>query len=83
MFFCCLAVFLLLAPLYKAGNRPIPLIFLELAAIGLLFAIVVAQRAPPGLPRALSAALSILLAYPLLQLDSAARLGVARAAGTR
>jgi len=68
MFFWCLAVLLLLAPLYKAGNRPLPLIFLELAALGLLFAIVVAQRVPLGLPRALAAALGVLLVYPLLQL---------------
>ncbi len=68
MFFFCYSVFLLAAPLYKAGNRPLPLLLLELAAIGILFAIVAAQRAPLALPRALSAAIGILLVYPLVQM---------------
>ena len=46
MFFYCFAAFLLLAPLYKAGNRPVPLLLLELAAIGFLFVIVAVHRAP-------------------------------------
>ena len=54
MFFCCFAAFLLLAPLYKAGNRPLPLLLLELAAIGFLFVIVAVHRAPLGLPRTLT-----------------------------
>ena len=48
MFFCCFAAFLLLAPLYKASNRPLPLLLLELAALGFLFAIVAVHRAPPA-----------------------------------
>ena len=54
MFFCCFAAFLLLAPLYKAGNRPLPLLLLELAALGFLFAIVAVHRAPIALPRTLT-----------------------------
>lgn len=68
MFFFCFSVFLLAAPLYKAGNRPLPLLLLELAAIGILFAIVVTQRAPLALPRALTAAIGILVVYPLVQM---------------
>lgn len=67
-FFFCVAAFLLLAPLYKAGNRPVPLLLLELAAIGLLLALVAQRRAPPALPRALWTAIAILVAYPLVQL---------------
>jgi len=67
MFFCCLAATLLLAPLFRAGNRPLPLLLLELAAIGFLLAIVV-QRHVVVVPRALVIGLGLLLAYPLLQL---------------
>lgn len=68
MFFSCFAVFLLVAPLYKAGNRPLPLLLLELAAIGFLVVIVAVHRGPLALPRAMTAAIAILLVYPLLQL---------------
>jgi hypothetical protein len=68
MFFCCLAALLLLAPLFRAGNRPLPLLLLELAAIGFLLVIVVVQRSVFNLPRALVIAVGVLLAYPLLQL---------------
>ena len=54
MFFFCFAAFLLLAPLYKAGNRPLPLLLLELAALGFLFVIVVVHRAPLALPRTMA-----------------------------
>ena len=71
--FVLFVVFLLLAPLYKGGNRPLPLMLLELAAIGFLF--VLALRRGAGvyalllpLPRSLTIALGILLGYPLLQL---------------
>src|SRR5690349_13645895 len=67
MFFYCLALCLFLAPLYKAGNRPVPLLLLELAALGFLVAIFVVQRAPLALPRPLSIAIGILLVYPLVQ----------------
>jgi O-antigen ligase len=70
-FFWSFSLFLVLAPLYKAGNRPLPLLLLELAAIG--FMVTLAVRGALGmtwcgLPRALLAALGVLLAYPLLQL---------------
>ena len=68
MFFYCVAGFLLLAPLFKAGNRPLPLMALELAALGILFAAVAAHRAPIEVPRTLLAAIALLLAYPLVQL---------------
>jgi O-antigen ligase len=68
MFFFSFAAFLILAPLYKAGNRPLPLLMLELAATGFLVVILAVHRAPIALPRALWAAIAILLIYPLIQL---------------
>ncbi len=68
MFFYCFALYLLLAPLYKAGNRPVPLLVLELAAIGILFVILIVHRAPLAVPRALATAIAFLLVYPLVQL---------------
>jgi len=67
MFFCCFALYLALAPLYKAGNRPLPMLLLELAAIGFLFVIVVMHRAPVVVPRSLAVAIGVLLVYPLVQ----------------
>ena len=61
----------MLAPLYKAGNRPLPLLLIELAAIGLLLTLAVRGALRPswlGLPRPLLVAIGILLAYPLVQL---------------
>jgi hypothetical protein len=68
VFFSAFAVFLLASPLYKAGNRPLPLMILELAAIGFLLALVAMRRAPTGLTRGLIAAIGVLVVYPLLQL---------------
>jgi hypothetical protein len=68
LFFYSFVVVLLFAPLYKAGNRPLPLMVVELAAIGFLFVIFVLHRARPEMPRALAAALAILLVYPLVQM---------------
>jgi len=71
MFFWTLAALVLAAPLYKGGNRALPLLALELVAIALLFTLALrrARGAPtPPLPRLVVAALAILLAYPLLQL---------------
>ena len=69
-FFYSFAFVLLLAPLYKGGNRPLPLLLLELTAIG--FLLVLALRRPggaiPALPRPLTIALAVMLGYPLLQL---------------
>ncbi len=70
MFFYFFAAFLVLAPLYKAGNRPLPLLLLELAAIGFLFVIFAVYRAPAALPRTMWMAIAILLVYPLIQLIS-------------
>ena len=67
MFFFCFAAWLMLAPLYKAGNRPLPLLLLELAALGILFVLVV-RRGRIALPRTLGAAIVLLVLYPLLHL---------------
>jgi len=66
-FFYSFALLLLAAPLYKAGNRAVPLLLLELAAIALLLALALGHRRP-ALPRSLTVALAVLLGYPLLQL---------------
>jgi hypothetical protein len=68
MFFYAFATFLLLAPLYKAGNRSLPLLLLELGAIGFLFVIVAVHRAPLTLPRMLATAIGLMAVYPLMQL---------------
>ncbi len=69
-FFYSYALFVLAAPLYKAGNRAVPLLLLELAAIALLLALALRRgRVPePALPWPLRIALALALAYPLLQL---------------
>ena len=70
-FFWSFVLFLLLAPLYKASNRPLPLLLLELAAIAFLFVMTqrgVLRTEVAALPRPLAIALGVLLAYPLLQL---------------
>lgn len=63
-------MFVLVAPLYKGGNRALALMLLELAAVGLLIALAARHRAAvlADLPRSLLAALAILVGYPLLQL---------------
>ena len=71
MFFWTLVALVVAAPLYKGGNRALPLLALELAAIALLFALALrrARGVPyPPLPRLVVAALVILVLYPLLQL---------------
>ena len=75
-FFYSFVLFLLLAPLYKGGNRALPLLLLELAAIGFLLGLTFRRQRPgavpglggPALPRPLLVALGLLLVYPLLQL---------------
>jgi O-antigen ligase len=70
-FFFFLVVFLLLAPLYKASNRPVPLLLLELAAVGFLVTLAVhgaARAALTALPRPLAIAMGVLVIYPLVQL---------------
>lgn len=70
-FFYSFIFFLLVAPLYKAGNRAIPLLLLELMAVGLLVALAL-KRGPLELvqpfPWTLKAALGLLFVYPLIQL---------------
>lgn len=68
-FFWSFVLFVLLAPIYKGGNRALPLLLLELAAIAILLYVALRRReAARGLPIALVAAIAILLVYPLLQL---------------
>ena len=70
-FFFLFVVFLLLAPLYKASNRPLPLLLLELAAVGFLFALIrngFARAALQTLELPMRIALGILIVYPLVQL---------------
>jgi hypothetical protein len=68
IFFYAFVLFLLLAPLYKAGNLPLPMLLLELGAIAFLFASVAAKRTSIPLPNTMWAAMGILLVYPLVQL---------------
>ncbi len=72
--FFLLAAVLVFAPLVKGGNRPLPLLTLELAALGLLGAVALLAhpRLRPFLRQRLSGGLllglGLLLALPLLQL---------------
>ena len=68
MFFYGFAAFLMLAPLFKAGNRPLPLLLLELAALGFLLTVVAVHRATIELPRTVAVAIGVLVVYPLVQL---------------
>ena len=69
-FFWSFAVFVLLAPLYKAGNRALPLLLLEFAAIAFLLVVALRYRGASvhALPPTLRIALALLLVVPLLQL---------------
>ncbi len=70
MFFSAFLLFVLLAPLYKGGNRPWPLLLLELAAITFLLTLALRHRrfVAATLPGTLALALALLLGYPLVQL---------------
>jgi len=63
-----LGAVLVFAPLIKGGNRPIPLLILELAALALLVLAALRPAFSGHLPRAMLAALACLAALPLLQL---------------
>ena len=63
-----LGAVLVFAPLIKGGNRPIPLLVLELAALALLVLAALRPAFAGHLPRAMLAALACLAALPLLQL---------------
>jgi O-antigen ligase len=69
-FFWSFALFVLLAPLYKAGNRALPLLLLEFAAIAFLLVLALRYRGASlrALPSTLRIALALMLVYPLLQL---------------
>jgi len=66
--FYLLAVMLVYAPLFQAGNRPLPLLGLELMALGLAGLLVWRPAFLASLSKLLVAALGILLLWPLLQL---------------
>jgi O-antigen ligase len=64
-----LAALLLLAPLIKGGNRPLPLLVLELAAVALLVLVAMHPRdVVRAVPRLLIFAIIAMVALPLLQL---------------
>lgn len=63
-----LGAMLIFAPLIKGGNRPFPLLILELAAIVLFFLLFLRPSFWQLLPRPLLVALGILVALPLVQL---------------
>lgn len=67
IFFLLVAI-LLWAPLIKGGNRPLPLLALELMALPLAAWLVWQAGELGKLPRLIRAALLLLLLYPLLQL---------------
>jgi len=64
-----LAAVLLFAPLIKGGNRPLPLLVLELAAVALLvLAAMHPRHVAQAIPRLLLFAIIAMVALPLLQL---------------
>ena len=62
------AVLMVFAPLIRGGNRPIPLMLLELAALGLLGYCLWRPRFVEHLSRPLLWVLGAMLVYPLVQL---------------
>ena len=63
-----LGAMLVFAPLIMGGNRPLPLLILELAAIALLFLLLLRPSFEQHLSRPLLIALGLLVALPLVQL---------------
>ena len=63
-----LAAILIFAPLIMGGNRPLPLLILELAATGLLCLLLLRPGFGEHLSRPLLIALGVLVALPLVQL---------------
>ena len=68
IFFWALTALVVLAPLYKGGNRPLPLLLLELGAAGVLFGVAATRGRPIVLPATMWIAIVILLVYPLIQI---------------
>jgi hypothetical protein len=66
--FAILGAMLVFAPLIMGGNRPLPLLILELAAIVLLCLLLLRPGFEQQLPRPLLITLGTLVALPLLQL---------------
>lgn len=63
-----LGLLLLLAPLFRAGNRPLPLLAIELICVGLLVFYLAKPYTSVNLPKGVQLALAILVVLPLLQL---------------
>lgn len=68
MLFFLAAAMLVFAPLMKGGNRPAPLLILEVAAVGGLALIAWRGASLPGVLVPLRVAIGLLVAVPLLQL---------------
>ena len=66
--FALLAALLAFAPLIMGGNRPLPLLILESAAVVLLCLLLIRPQFGDRLPRTLLLALAVLVALPLIQL---------------
>lgn len=66
--FFLLAAVLIFAPLFRAGNRPLPLLFLELAALALAAHALWQPAFKAHLSRPFLAAFAFLFLFPLLQL---------------
>ena len=66
--FAILGAMLIFAPLIMGGNRPLPLLILELAATALLCLLLIRPGFEKHLPRPLLIALGALVALPLVQL---------------
>jgi O-antigen ligase len=62
-----LGAMLIFAPLIMGGNRPLPLLILELAAIALLFVLLLRPSFEQHLSRPFLIALGLLVALPLVQ----------------
>ena len=66
--FSLLSIMLICAPLFWGGNRPLPLMVLEFAAIALLVCTFLRESAWQGISRSLKIAILAILVFPLLYL---------------
>ena len=66
--FAILGAMLIFAPLIKGGNRPLPLMILEISSVALLFSLLVRLEFNKHLSKAFLSALAALVALPLIQL---------------
>jgi O-antigen ligase len=66
--FLLASALLLVAPLFRAGNRPLPLLLIELLALGLLLVLLWSPRRLAGVPVPLKVLGAAMLVLPLLYL---------------